>query len=154
MRSKLSNVGQAEVGFGLHLIVDGYEANVQRLEDLGLIYSFLEDLPNQLRMQIISPPYLVRYNGDQVPDDWGISAFVLIAESHISIHTFPAKAYFNMDVFACKKFDTDLVRDIISRTFQTKTIDFYVFERGDDFPRNKLVKNRVVESPQNSLVGR
>jgi S-adenosylmethionine decarboxylase len=41
-----------------------------------------------------------------VLEDWGISGFVFIAESHIGIHTFVEQNYVNIDVFSCKDFDT------------------------------------------------
>ena len=46
----------------------------------------------------IMPPYVFRYHGE-VPEDWGVSGVVLIAESHISIHTFPDKGYLSLDIF-------------------------------------------------------
>ncbi|MGH2368638.1 MAG: S-adenosylmethionine decarboxylase, partial [Chloroflexota bacterium] len=52
----------------------------------------------------IIPPYVFRYHG-VVPEDWGITGMVIIAESHISIHTFPEHKRFHMDVFSCKPFD-------------------------------------------------
>jgi S-adenosylmethionine decarboxylase len=57
-------------------------------------------------MTRISPPYVLRYAGP-VLEDWGISGFVFIAESHIGIHTFVERNYINIDIFSCKDFDTE-----------------------------------------------
>ncbi len=57
-------------------------------------------------MTKIMPPYVFKYHG-KVPEDWGVSGFVLIAESHISIHTFPDRGYLSLDIFSCKEFDHD-----------------------------------------------
>jgi len=35
-------------------------------------------------------------------DPGGWSGFVIIAESHISIHTFPARRFVSIDVYTCK----------------------------------------------------
>ena len=55
-------------------------------------------------MTKIAPPEVHTYRGSK-PEDWGVSGFVLIAESHISIHTFPHRQYVNIDIFSCKSFD-------------------------------------------------
>ena len=47
---------------------------------------------------------MLEYHGPN-PNDNGISGFVIIAESHISVHTFPGRDYVNIDIFSCKSFD-------------------------------------------------
>ena len=89
------------VGFGLHLTLDGYECSYERLTNLDAIYEFLDTCPDMIHMTKIMPPYVFKYHG-KVPDDWGLSGFVLIAESHISIHTFPERNYLSLDIFSCK----------------------------------------------------
>lgn len=76
--------------FGLHLTLDGYGGSQERLANLDLIYEFLEHCPDLIHMTKIMPPYVFKYHA-KVPEDWGVSGFVLIAESHISIHTFPER---------------------------------------------------------------
>ena len=63
-------------------------------------------------MTKIIQPYVFRYHG-VVPEDWGVTGMVIIAESHISIHTFPDHKRFHMDVFSCKPFDSDAALRII-----------------------------------------
>ena len=92
------------VGFGLHLTLDGYGCSYERLTNLDAIYEFLDTCPDMIHMTKIMPPYVFKYHG-KVPDDWGVSGFVLIAESHISIHTFPERGYLSLDIFSCKDFD-------------------------------------------------
>ena len=36
---------------------------------------------------------------------YGYSTFVMIAESHLSVHTFPELNYVSFDCFSCKDFD-------------------------------------------------
>ena len=84
------------VGFGLHLTLDGYEGSYERLTNLDVIYEFLDTCPDMIHMTKIMPPYAFKYHG-KVPEDWGSPGFVLIAESHISIHTFPDRGYLSLD---------------------------------------------------------
>ena len=82
-------------GFGLHLTLDGYGCSYEQLTNLDLIYQFLDQCPDLIHMTKIMPPYVFKYHG-KVPEDWGLSGFVLIAESHISIHTFPDRGYLSL----------------------------------------------------------
>jgi S-adenosylmethionine decarboxylase len=53
-----------------------------------------------------------------VLEDWGISGFVFIAESHIGVHTFVERNYVNIDVFSCKDFDTEKAIEDFREGFQ------------------------------------
>ncbi len=53
---------------------------------------------------------------------YGYSTFVMIAESHLSMHTFPELRYFSFDCYSCKLFDAAAVVDIMGKHFElTKT---------------------------------
>lgn len=134
-------MAKPEFGFGVHLILDGYGCDRSKLEDINLIYSFLDESPPQMEMTKIMPPYVFRYNG-AIPEDWGISGFVLIAESHISIHTFPDKQYLSVDMFSCKPFDTQKAVETIQKYFSVVKYEIKVLDRGQEFP------NTIKESAQ------
>jgi S-adenosylmethionine decarboxylase len=134
-------MGKPEFGFGVHLMVDGYGCDRSALENINLIYEFLDDYPARMEMTKIMPPYVFRYNG-AIAEDWGISGFVLIAESHISIHTFPEKGYFSLDMFSCKPFDTQQAVEALKQCFQMQKYEMKVLDRGQEFP------NTIHESAQ------
>ena len=123
-----------EYGFGQHLMLDGYGCDREKLMDLNGIYDFLNRYPDEIQMTKIMPPYVFKYSG-KVPEDWGISGFVLIAESHISIHTFPEKLYLSLDIFSCKPFDTDAAIERIKRIFDIKKVEIKLLDRGHEFPK-------------------
>lgn len=99
----------------MHLIIDGYSDSKEILQDEQFVAHWLENYPPKIGMTKISPPYVVRCVGSN-PQDWGISGFIFINESHIAIHTFVERNYVNIDVFSCKDFDTEKV----TRDFQDK----------------------------------
>src|SRR5271170_8042038 len=105
VRTTSSSKGE-ETMFGPHLILEAYGCAKEPLADLGVISQTLDEYPAKLDMTKIMPPYVFKYHG-AVPDDWGVSGVVLIAESHISIHTFPDKAFVTLDIFSCREFDVD-----------------------------------------------
>ncbi|MBI5375247.1 MAG: adenosylmethionine decarboxylase [Candidatus Schekmanbacteria bacterium] len=139
------------VGFGPHLTLDGYGCSRRKLEDLELIYSILEEFPSSIGMTKIMPPYVFKYNGLKA-EDWGISGFVLIAESHISIHTFPCKDYLSLDIFSCKLFDVEGAVSYITNVFDIKKFDKNVFERGLEFPKDIGLSTKVVNEQRRRIL--
>lgn len=139
-------------GFGPHLMLDGYECNRSKLEDLGIIYKTLDDLPQKIGMTKIMPPYVFKYDGIK-PEDWGISGFVLIAESHISIHTFPEKYFLSVDIFSCKEFDIEQSQEYLSEMFEIKRYEKHLLDRGREFPKDIGRTSRIVRV-ERKLVGK
>ena len=62
-------------------------------------------------------------------DAYGYSSFVMIAESHISIHTFPELNYISFDCYSCKYFETDKVIEIFKEYFELKKLEVQVIKR-------------------------
>jgi len=121
--------------FGPHLMLDLSECDQERINDLDFIFNFLNTLPDKIGMAKITQPYVFPYIG-LVPEDKGITGFVVIAESHLSIHTFVEKCYAFVDLFSCKPFNTDMSRDLIIEAFISKKPKVYMIERGAGFSRN------------------
>ena len=53
----------------------------------------------------------------------------MIAESHISIHTFPELNYISFDCYSCKWFDTELVVEMFKKRFEVTKLDVQVTKR-------------------------
>lgn len=130
--------------------MDAYGVDDKTLADEQLVESFLDRCPDDIGMTKIMPPQVYTYRGSE-PKDWGVSGFVLIAESHISVHTFPERGYLNVDVFSCKDFDAGAVERDVRERFgvDADQIKVWFMERGIDYdsPRalyGAMVKERVV----------
>ena len=119
----------------MHLTIDGFGGDRERLSSESLVRSLLERYPSEISMTPIAPPVVHRYSGEK-PEDWGVSGFVLIAESHIAIHTFVERGYVWVDVFSCKEFDTDGATDKIVEAFALTEIKKQVLERGLEYPHS------------------
>lgn len=120
--------------FGPHLTLDLSNCNTRKLSDLDFVFRLLNDLPEKIGMTKITQPYVFRYSG-LMPEDKGITGFVVIAESHISIHTFQEKSYVFIDIFSCKHFDYEFARQYMIRAFESKNPKSQVVMRGEYFPR-------------------
>lgn len=116
----------------MHLIVDGYGADPEKLRDADLVLRFLDEYPSSIGMNKMIPPQVYTYRG-QVQEDWGISGFVLIAESHISIHTFPDRRYVNIDIFSCKEFDPEPSLKDVKAAFSLPQVKVWTLERGVEY---------------------
>lgn len=112
----------------MHLIIDGYSANKQILQDESYLRDILDSVPDLIGMTKITKPFVFRYVGDK-PEDWGYSGFIFIAESHISFHTFVEKNYVNMDVFSCVDFDTTTAIKYLKEKFQFTKLKTYLVNR-------------------------
>ena len=139
-----------EYGFGTHLMLDGYGCDREQLEDLSLIYNFLSEYPAKIEMTKIMPPYVFRYDARK-PEDWGISGFVLIAESHISIHTFPEKNYLSLDIFSCKEFDSKRAISYVKKLFGVQKSEVKLLDRGLEFPKDIRRSARLVQQERHRL---
>ena len=113
----------------MHLIIDGYGGNASKMWDVELVRNFLTDYPDNLGMTRITEPNVVEYNGPK-HDDAGVSGFVIIAESHISIHTFPRRNYVNIDIFSCKSFDSEKALTDAKHLFDLEDSKTWIIDRG------------------------
>ena len=86
--------------YGPHLVMTGAGCAPGCLAFFDKVAHFLRELPALIGMTIIDGPFVKKV-------DDGVSGLVLIAESHIAIHTWPAEGIFDMDVFSCKDFDAE-----------------------------------------------
>ncbi|MDZ7923877.1 MAG: S-adenosylmethionine decarboxylase [Marinagarivorans sp.] len=69
-----------------------------------------------------------------------MSGFVMIAESHISFHTFPARRFVSADVYTCQNdLDTQRVKDLLSMAFGVESAEVKVVPRGTRYPSENLV---------------
>jgi len=118
--------------FGPHLIIDGSRCNTRKLADRILVEQVLNDYPAAIGMTKIGGPYMFEY---QAPDPAysGVSGLVVIAESHIAIHTFPELDYFTMDIFSCKNFDHEKAIEYIRTAFDVVEMDRMLVQRGLSF---------------------
>ena len=122
-------------GFGKHVTIDASGCSCEKLTNQHLIYDLLNELPAKLGMTKMTLPYAVEWmdKGAKIP---GISGFVMIAESHISVHTFPEKDYVFIDVFSCVSFDVKKTVELLVGFFEAKKNTTKVITRGADFPRS------------------
>ncbi|MFM7389223.1 MAG: S-adenosylmethionine decarboxylase [Vampirovibrionales bacterium] len=126
------------IGFGPHLMLDCRQCDYDKINSLDVVYNFLNELPELVGMTKIIPPYVFPYSG-LIPEDKGITGMVIIAESHLTFHSFVEKDYFFFDMFSCKPFDVAKVEQHVIETFGVKSYERFYSERGRYFPRGSAL---------------
>ncbi len=127
--------------FGLHVTVDASGCNKRKLASVTLVYDILNKLPDKIGMTKMTLPYVVKWLDKFANGTEGISGFVMIAESHISIHTFPDQDYVFMDIFSCRDFDAERAVKYLTAAFETKKCETNILKRGIDFPRKVILSH-------------
>jgi S-adenosylmethionine decarboxylase len=120
--------------FGPHITIDLKGCPKEKLANYDLHFEYLKSLPELIDMTPITQPYVFPYSG-LVPEDKGITGIVIIAESHISIHSFEEKGYSFIDIFSCKDMDVDRAIKITLDMFTPSDYEINIVKRGKDFPR-------------------
>jgi len=98
---------------GAHLIIDLYGA--QRLNDI-------EHIEETLRKCVVAAKATLLHMHLHHFQPNGVSGVAVLAESHISIHTWPEAGYAALDVFMCGSADPDACVPILREAFEVKRI--------------------------------
>lgn len=86
-------------------------------------------------MTRLIPPYVVAAPANRKKDPGGYSGFVIIQESHMSVHTFPARRFVSIDVYSCKKFSPRPVVAFFRRVFGIRKVETNLVVRGKEYPQ-------------------
>jgi S-adenosylmethionine decarboxylase len=125
--------------FGEHLTIDGYDGSPALLNDEKLVLSCLDELSAALKMQQLAPPQVYSAPDNHMRDPGGWSGFVVIAESHISIHTFPRRRFVSADVYTCHHgVDLDFVVGFFSKKFALQNVETNFVKRGKKYPMRNI----------------
>ena len=107
---------------GHHLIIDLWQA--ERLDDLAHVEDTLR------RATDAAAATLLKIDLHRFSDTGGISGVAIIAESHISIHTWPERSYAAIDVFMCGDAKPHQTIPILRDAFRAGRVDLVEHRRG------------------------
>lgn len=134
--------------FGWHLTLDGYGGEPGRLGDLEVVRAWLDELPDVLRMDKLIEPCLIEVGPRNVKDPGGITGFVLVAQSHLSVHTFPRRGFLSADVFTCHdRLDDECIRRSLITTFRLGDVESHLIPRGTRYPLVNLDDPSPTDAP-------
>ncbi|MDP1833511.1 MAG: S-adenosylmethionine decarboxylase [Candidatus Moranbacteria bacterium] len=123
------------VHFGEHLTIDGYGGDLAKLGDKKNVFDVVNELPDLLKMKKLSTPavFFAPENGEKDPGGW--RGFVVVAESHIALHTFPARGFVSADIYTCRNgLQVDFVVDYFKEKFKLQDVEINLLRRGTKYP--------------------
>jgi len=107
---------------GLHLLIDIWEA--KHLQNADIICQALTEGATACGATLLA------LNHHSFGEDGGITAIAMLAESHISIHSWPEIDYAAIDIFTCGSCDPYLAIPVFKKLFESGNIKVTEYRRG------------------------
>ncbi|WP_274424018.1 adenosylmethionine decarboxylase [Chelativorans sp. YIM 93263] len=107
---------------GAHLIVDLFEA--ERLDDIAYIESTLRDCVQA------AGATLLHIHLHPFEPNGGVSGVAVLAESHISIHSWPERNYAALDIFMCGDAQPERCVQVLESAFRPGRMEVQELLRG------------------------
>jgi len=109
---------------GTHLLLELKDCNREVLDDLALLQNVLVSAAEEAGATV-----LAKHFHHFAPQ--GVSGAVLIAESHLTVHTWPEHGYAALDIFTCgDKVNAELAAQILIDKLQSKDPAIMNIRRG------------------------
>lgn len=109
---------------GRQILVEYYDCNSDKLNDVKFIESAL------LEATKASSATIITHNFHKFSPH-GVSGVIVIAESHVSIHTWPEYNYAAVDVFTCgDTIDPWVIQEHLKEAFESKNTSSMEMKRG------------------------
>lgn len=109
---------------GRHVLYELYGCDTKRLNDYKGIQRILLEAAKRAKATIINRVFH-QFNPH------GVSGVVVIAESHISIHTWPEYQYAAVDFFSCgERVNPNSVTEFLVKMFKAKNVTTMEIKRG------------------------
>lgn len=107
---------------GTHLIIDVWGAS--RLDRMAVVEHMMREAVAEVGAT------LLRLDLHHFEPNGGISGVALLAESHISIHTWPETGYAALDIFVCGTCDAYKAIPVIKRALDPERVSVAEHKRG------------------------
>lgn len=109
---------------GTHLLLDMKDCNPELLDDMDFIKQAILSAAKEAGATIVGETF---HKFSPV----GVTGVVAIAESHLSIHTWPEYAYAAVDIFTCGEgFKPHKAADLLIAQLECKQPSFNEIQRG------------------------
>ena len=120
---------------GKHTLIELTDCDEAALNNSELIESSMVNAAKESGATVVSS-HINHFN------PYGISGVVVIAESHITIHTWPEYSYAAVDVFTCgSTVDSEKIMEIIARDLKAKHCKIDIINRGPWLPFQEPAKS-------------
>lgn len=109
---------------GRQILVEFYDCDSEKINDVEFIESTFLNATRASQATIIS------HNFHKFSPH-GVSGIVVIAESHVSIHSWPEYSYAAVDIFTCgDTIDPWVIQEYLKNAFKAKNVSSMEMKRG------------------------
>jgi len=112
--------------WGKHLMIDAARATPHTIRNPVNIHAFNKALVQRIDMVAYGNPQIVRFGSGNKA---GYTLVQLIETSNICAHFVEENNSMYLDVFSCKDFDPEVVKDTVEEFFETKHMKLKVLTR-------------------------
>ena len=112
----------------VHLMLELYGCSREVLTNEPLLRRVLDEYPGRVDMEKVSTVHLYDIETSN-PLDAGMSGFVVIAQSHISMHAWPEYGEVDIDICSCKEFSQEDAIAFAKEMFQTEDVESHFVVR-------------------------
>lgn len=109
---------------GHHCIWDVYNCDSNKLSYVPFVEEVLNRIVDELKLTKVNSAF-------KQFEPVGVTGFILLSESHISIHTWPEHNFAAIDVFSCNAFDMESVKSLLQELFNSDKVESQMWERGN-----------------------
>ena len=113
---------------GKHLIIDLWGA--EQLDNLTVVENAMREVVTACGAT------LLHIHLHHFTPNGGISGVAVLAESHISIHSWPERGYAALDVFMCGTSEPNNSLAVLQKAFKPKNIYVNEYKRGSVYEQN------------------
>lgn len=109
---------------GRQILVEFYDCKESNINDVNFIESSL------IKATKASGATIISHNFHKF-SPYGVSGVVVIAESHVAIHTWPEYNYAAVDIFTCgDTIDPWIIQENLKEYFESKNVSSMEMKRG------------------------
>ncbi|MEK6544225.1 MAG: adenosylmethionine decarboxylase [Elusimicrobiota bacterium] len=123
---------------GVHLLIDFYECDKASIAAVKSVEAVMLDAARAAKATVVDS----RFHGFS---PHGVSGVVVIAESHLTVHTWPEHCFASVDIYTCgKTLDPRKAFDVLNAGFGAGRHVSSEIERGSGSMTVKITKAKTV----------
>jgi S-adenosylmethionine/arginine decarboxylase-like enzyme len=117
---------------GHYLVMYCYGGNRETVDSMDVCYPYLTKIVALMHMHQQSEPVVVRTDATRFKGKGGLSCWVALAESGVTLHTFNETGMVIVEVSSCKSFDVNVLMNFTQKTFRTRRMQVKSFTMGEE----------------------
>ncbi len=125
---------------GKHILAEFYDCKAESLNDVKKIEEIMVEAANVIKACVVNQSF-------HKFEPHGVSGVVVIAESHLSIHTWPEYNFASVDVYTCgDKIDPWIAYEYLNEVLKAKRSNVLEVKRGIITSENTTIKYKPGEN--------